>query len=86
MAELVYVLCALTSLGCAILLLRGCRRHRTRLLFWSCACFFVLALSNILLFIDLVVLPLTVDLQLARNVITLAGLAMLLYGMIWDTV
>jgi hypothetical protein len=86
MAKLVYALCALTSLGCALLLFRGCRRNRTRLLFWSCACFFILTLSNVLLFIDLVLLPVAVDLQLTRNCITLAGLAMLLYGMIWDTV
>ncbi|MCI0534641.1 MAG: DUF5985 family protein [Verrucomicrobiales bacterium] len=86
MAEIVYVLCALTSLSCALMLLRGYRRNRTRLLFWSCACFFVLALSNLLLFVDLVLLSTTIDLQIVRNSITLAGLAMLLYGMIWDTI
>jgi hypothetical protein len=85
MAELVYILCALTSLGCAGLLLRGYRRMRTRLLFWSSACFVCFAITNVLLFVDLVLFP-TVDLGAIRNSITLCGLLMLLYGMIWDTV
>jgi hypothetical protein len=86
MAEVVYILCAATSLGCAIMLLRGYRKLRTQLLFWSCACFACFALTNVLLFVDLVLLPNTVDLSLLRNSITLTGLLMLLYGMIWDTV
>jgi hypothetical protein len=85
MAELVYILCAITSLGCAIMLLRGYRKARTQLLFWSCACFICFALTNVLLFVDLVLIP-TTDLSLLRNGITLIGLLMLLYGMIWDTV
>lgn len=85
MAKLVYLLCAVTSLGCALLLFRGFQRMRTRLLFWSFACFICLAASNVLLYVDLVVLP-SIDLSLLRNGITLAGLLMLLYGMIWDTI
>jgi len=52
---------------------------------WSCACFFCLGASNVLLFTDLVIFP-QVDLQLLRHSLTLSGLAMLLYGMISDTV
>lgn len=85
MAKLVYLLCAATSLGCAFMLLRGYYRMRTRLLFWSCACFVCFAVSNVLLFLDLVVFP-NADLAALRNSLTLAGLLMLLYGMIWDTV
>lgn len=85
MAELVYILCAGTSLGCAVMLMRGYRRLRTRLLFWSFACFACIALANGLLFVDLVLLPAT-DLSILRNGLTLLGLLMLLYGMIWDTV
>ncbi len=85
MAETVYILCAATSLGCAIMLLRGYRQAPTRLLFWSCACFACFALTNTLLFVDLVLIP-DLDLSLIRNGITLVGLLMLLYGMIWDTV
>jgi hypothetical protein len=84
MAELVYILCAVTSLGCAVLLMRGYARARSRLTCWSCACFICFAITNSLLFVDLVLVP--QDLSILRNAITLAGLLMLLYGMIWDTV
>ena len=39
MATLVYALCALTSLACAVLLLRGYASSRVRLLLWSGLCF-----------------------------------------------
>lgn len=39
MAEIVYALRALTSVLCAILLLRGYRISETRLLFWASLCF-----------------------------------------------
>jgi hypothetical protein len=35
MAAAVYVLCALTSLACAVLLLRSYARRRVRLLLWN---------------------------------------------------
>ena len=35
MAAAVYVLCALTSIACAVLLLRGWRSRGVRLLLWS---------------------------------------------------
>ena len=53
----VYLLGALVSLLCAVLLLRGYSRSRTRLLFWSGLCFVGLTLSNGLVFVDLVVIP-----------------------------
>jgi hypothetical protein len=83
MAEAIYLLCAVTSLGCAALLLRGYRRSRARLLLWSSACFVFLALNNILLFADLVLIP-SVDLSLVRSGAGLAALALLLFGLIWD--
>jgi hypothetical protein len=83
MAEAVYILCALTSLLCAVMLLRGYRKTRARLLFWSCACFGCFALTNILLFIDLGIVE-HLDLSALRNSITLVGVAMLLFGMIWE--
>ena len=54
MIQLVYVLCALTSLACAILLLRGYFRTRVRLLLWSGLCFAGLALNNALLVYGLI--------------------------------
>ncbi|HUI60922.1 MAG TPA: DUF5985 family protein [Steroidobacteraceae bacterium] len=84
MAELVYALCAITSILCAILLLRGYRSSRTRLLFWASLCFVGFALNNVLLFVDLVVLP-QVDLFLWRTVPALVGVVLFIYGLIWES-
>ena len=84
MATLVYALCALTSLACAVLLLRGYLNSRARLLLWAGLCFTGLAANNLLLLIDKRVVP-TVDLSLWRSLPALAGVALLLYGLVWDT-
>lgn len=84
MATLVYALCALTSTACAFLLLRGYLRSRFRLLLWSGLCFGGLALNNVLLFVDKRVVP-DMDLSVWRTVPALVGIAMLLYGFVWDT-
>jgi Family of unknown function (DUF5985) len=81
MAESVYLLCALTSIACAALLWRGYRLSRTRLLFWSCLCFIGLALNNVLLLVDLVVVP-DVDLSLWRTTVGLVSLMILLIGLV----
>lgn len=83
MATLIYALCALTSLLCALLLARGYRRSRVRLLLWSSLCFTGLAINNVLLFIDLRVVP-GVDLSVWRSLPALAGLMVLIYGLVWD--
>lgn len=83
-APAVYVLCFLTSAVCAALLVRSYLRSRTRLLMWSAACFTLLALNNLLLVVDLLVLP-AVDLSLLRSLSSLAAVATLLYGFIWET-
>ena len=80
---IVYLLCTLTSLACAVLLLRGYRRSRVRLLLWSGLCFAGLALNNALLVVDVRVAPGT-DLSLVRTLPALAGVGLLLYGFIWD--
>jgi hypothetical protein len=84
MAEAVYLLCALTSLGCAVLLLKGYRDSRTALLFWSSLCFGGLALNNALLFLDLVLVP-SVDLRLVRSGSALVSLTLLLYGLVTES-
>jgi hypothetical protein len=84
MATLVYSLCALTSLACAVLLLRGYSATRARLLLWSGLCFAGLAANNVLLLIDKRVVP-TLDLSLWRSLPALAGVALLLYGLVWET-
>ena len=80
----VYALCALTSVSCAVLLFRGYRRSGVRLLLWSGICFVGLALNNILLFIDVRVVP-DVDLSLWRTIPAVAGVLALLYGLVWET-
>jgi hypothetical protein len=84
MAEAVYVLCAATSIVCAAQLWRGFLASRTKLLFWSSLCFAIFALNNVLLFVDLVVVP-SVDLSLWRNVTAVTAMAVLLYGLIWES-
>ena len=84
LATPIYVLCALTSIICAALLLRGWSQTGARLLFWSGLCFAGLALNNILLIIDVTVLP-QVDLEIWRTVPALAGVALLVYGLVWET-
>jgi hypothetical protein len=83
--EAVYLLCAATSIACAILLLRGYLRQRTRLLLWSSLCFVLLALNNALLFIDLIIVPTGLDLSLWRSVTALSGVSVLLFGLIWES-
>ena len=85
MAEVVYILCALTSVACAVLLFRGWSASRSRLLFWSGLCFAGLAVNNILLLLDLVVLGATVDLRLVRNLTALGSVGVLLHGLIAES-
>ena len=84
MAEAVYILCALTSVACAVLLLRGYSRSGLRLLLWSGMCFVLLAISNVLLFVDLALMGPDTDLTVWRSSIALVGVGTLLYGLIWD--
>ena len=84
MAEAVYVLCALTSAVCAVLLTRAWLATHVRLLLWSAICFGLLTLNNVLLVVDLVFLEDTADLSTVRAASGLAGLLVLLYGLIYD--
>jgi hydrogenase/urease accessory protein HupE len=84
MIDVVYLLCALTSLACVVLLWRGWKRSGARLLFWSALCFVGLFLNNVLLIIDTHVLP-QMDLALARMIPALLGALALVYGLVWDT-
>jgi len=83
MTQLVYALCALTSLACAVLLLRGFFRTRVRLLLWSGLCFVGLTLNNTLLVLDKNTF--VTDLSNLRTLPALAGVTLLVYGLIWDS-
>ncbi len=80
--EGVYLLCALTSAGCAFALLRMYRRRRTAILLWSSLCFVGLSVNNALLFVDLVVLPTEVDLTLIRAAVGAASMLVLIAGLV----
>lgn len=82
-ARIIYALCALTSLLCAVLLLRSYARTRLRLLLWSGLCFVFLCLNNVLLYVDLEMLP-SIDLSLIRAVPVVIALALLLFGLVWE--
>lgn len=82
MAELVYGICAVVSFLCAVLLQRGFNASRHRLLLWAALCFWVLALNNALLFVDLVVIQ-DVDLSVLRRGTAALAPMLFLLGLIW---
>ncbi len=84
LGDIVYILCAATSALCAVLLTRGYRRSRARLLFWSAICFAGLAINNVLLVVDLRVVP-EIDLSTWRLVPAVLGAAALIYGLVWES-
>ncbi|HUP60227.1 MAG TPA: DUF5985 family protein [Thermoanaerobaculia bacterium] len=83
-AIIVYILCAATSALCAVLLFRGYAQSRARLLFWSGLCFTGLALNNVLLVVDVRMIP-AVDLSLWRTIPALIGISLLVFGLVWET-
>ncbi len=83
METFVYLVAILASLACTVLLLRAYTRTRARLQLWTGLCFVGLTFSNIFLFVDYVVVP-HVDLYALRISSALVGVAVLLYGFIWE--
>jgi hypothetical protein len=84
MASLVYTLGFAVTLICAILLLRAYVRVQSRLLFWSGLCFVGLTLSNALLVVDLLFVP-NVNLYVWRLAAAAAGMAVLVFGLVWES-
>lgn len=82
-ATTAYLICAILSIACAALLLRAWSHDRRHLLLWSGVCFAWLAVSNVLLFVDLAVLGDSADLRWARSATFFAGLVALLCDLIW---
>jgi hypothetical protein len=81
MATMIYLLCALTALACAWLLLASYRRTGHRVLFWSGLCFVGMTVNNVLLVCDKLVFP-AVDLLPWRLAAALVAVALLLFGLI----
>ena len=80
---IVYLLCLLTSVACAALLVRSYRRTRSALLMWSAICFSLLALNNLFVVLDMVLLT-SADLTWPRQLSGFAAVGVLLYGFIWE--
>lgn len=83
MAKIVYVLGALCSLLCSVLLLRHYLRSHQRLLLWSGLCFAGLTATNVVVFIDLVAFP-EIDLHIVRHSLTAVSLGLLVFGLVWE--
>ena len=83
--SLVYLLCMATSMVCLLLLIRAYQRSGVKLLLWSALCFVGLALNNLLLFADVVILPMSIDLLPLRHLTSLGAIGVLLYGFIWES-
>ena len=83
-AKTIYLLCAATSLLVAMMLMRQYVKSRTRLLLWSVISFAGLAVNSVLVYIDLVMYT-GVDLSMYRSAAGAFAMAVMLYGLIWET-
>lgn len=80
----VYLLCAATSLLCAVMLFRGYFRSHSRLLFWSGLCFAGLMFENVLGYVDVVTGP-EFSLIVWRKLPGLLAVSVLLFGLVWES-
>jgi hypothetical protein len=81
--NIVYSLCALTSIACAVFMLRSWKRNRQRLVVFVGLSFALLAINNVLLVADLLLIP-QVDLAIARGTVGLLAIVGLLFGLVWE--
>lgn len=84
MATTVYLLCAITSATCAVLLFRSWRTERLRLVLWTALGFTGLAVNNVLLLVDESLLSGT-DLRLLRDLSGTVAVGVLLLGLVWES-
>ena len=85
MGEVVYILCAVTSLACAVLLVRAYLKSRSPLLLWSSVCFVGLFVNNVVLVVDVVLMTNEVDLLLVRDLTNTSSVVALVIGLIWSS-
>jgi hypothetical protein len=81
--SLVYLLCLVTSVVCAVLLIRAWQRSRSKLLLWSAISFALLAVNNALLVADVMLIR-DVSLLWARQLTAFGAVCVLIYGFIWE--
>lgn len=85
MAESVYLLCAILSILCTILLFRGYNKSGNKLLLWTAFSFAFMACNNIFLYVDLALFPQTeLHGPFWRNILGALSGGILLYGLIWE--
>ena len=83
MADIVYILCAVTSTLVAVLLLRGWWGNRAASLLWSALAFVFFAANNIVLVVDLSVIE-DVDLRMVRAALAALASGLLAFGLVWE--
>ena len=80
----VFILTCVTTLLCAVLLLRGYAHSRMRLLLWSGLCFTGLSIHYLFVISDLLLFPKT-DFYSYRTGSAAISMALLIYGLIWES-
>jgi hypothetical protein len=83
MSVVIYTLCAITSLVCAVLLLRAYQANHYRLLFWASIFFGGVTINNIFLILDKLVYT-ELDLLVLRLIVMQVALVSFIYGLIFD--
>jgi hypothetical protein len=66
------------------MLFRGYARTGVRLLFWSGLCFAGLMVDNVMLYVDIIVVP-DFSLIIWRKIPGLVAILSLVYGLIWES-
>lgn len=79
-----YILTCFTTLLCSVLLLRAFMRVHRKLLLWSGLCFLGLTVSNLFKIADLLVFR-DIDLYSYRVGAAALAMALLLYGLVWES-
>lgn len=80
---IVYSLGVITSIACALLLIRAYTRTRTRLILFSAIAFVLLAINATLVFID-IFWPPSGNLLPYRQAVSIGAVMVLIYGFLWE--
>lgn len=83
LGAIIYGLCTATATCCAGLLARAFVASRARLLLWGSICFSLLAINNLVLVLDLMLLS-SINLFIVRNLSALLAVSAMLYGLVCD--
>jgi hypothetical protein len=82
--DAIHLFCAVTSVGCMLLLIRAWRETRHRLMLWMALCFAGLVLNNLLMIANFL-FDEGVGVIVLRQLSAITALCVLLYGLIWET-